>query len=133
MDCLFCKIVAGEIPSKQVFEDENVVVFMDIFPINDGHVLVVPKKHYVSINDMTDQEYINYQLSFKKIYDKFTNNFGADGFTIVQNFGLPQDVKHLHTHIHPVYENQNGIKFTKLADRDKLDEYAEIIKNCLGE
>ena len=71
--------------------------------------------------------------SFKKIYDKFTNNFGADGFTIVQNLGLPQEVKHLHTHIHPVYENQNGIKFTKLADRDKLDEYAEIIKNCLGE
>ena len=77
--------------SKKVFEDNNVIVFMDIYPINDGHILVVPKKHYVSINDMTDQEYINYQLSFKKIYDKFTNNFGADGFTIVQNFGLDFD------------------------------------------
>ena len=71
--------------------------------------------------------------SIKKVYEKITNKFNADGFTIVQNFGLPQDVKHLHTHIDPVYKNQNGIKFEKLANRDRLDEFAKIIKNCLGE
>ena len=66
-------------------------------------------------------------------FSPLRKQLNADGFTIVQNFGLPQDVKHLHTHIHPVYKDQNGIKFEKLANRDRLDEFAEIIKNCLGE
>ncbi|MFH1456976.1 MAG: HIT domain-containing protein, partial [Patescibacteria group bacterium] len=56
MDCIFCKIVKGEIPADKVYEDENVLAFLDITPINPGHVLLIPKKHYENLYDLPDEE-----------------------------------------------------------------------------
>lgn len=104
MDCIFCKIIAGEIPSYKIYEDDLVYAFLDINPVGAGHTLIVPKEHtldFTSIDDETLGHIIN--LS-KKISNLIVSKLGADGFSLVQNNGICQDVKHFHLHIIPKYK-----------------------------
>jgi len=100
MDCLFCKIIAGEIPSAKVYEDDKVYAFKDISPVAPVHVLVVPKKHYSSVMEVDDP------IVFGQIFEviqKLAKEFGVseDGFRIVNNCGDNgcQSVKHIHFHL----------------------------------
>ena len=100
-DCLFCKIINGEIPSTKVYEDERVYAFKDIEPIAPYHVLVVPKKHYSSILDVEkNDDIVSYVFS---ICVKLAKDKGYDekGFRIINNCGYEggQSVHHLHFHI----------------------------------
>ncbi|MBK2029419.1 histidine triad nucleotide-binding protein [Francisella noatunensis] len=99
-DCIFCKIVTGEIPSKKVYEDENVFAFHDINPAADIHVLVIPKKHIASLNELTEQDEKlmgKFMLSIPKV----AKLLGLKGFKTVFNTGKEggQMVFHIHAHI----------------------------------
>ncbi|NVJ49859.1 MAG: histidine triad nucleotide-binding protein [Gammaproteobacteria bacterium] len=100
-DCLFCKIIAGEIPSTQVYQDEHIVVFNDIAPKAPTHVLVVPRKHIASLNEAepADSELLSHiMLTLPKLAQQLGLN---DGFRTVLNTGKGggQEVFHIHFHV----------------------------------
>ncbi|MEG0614317.1 MAG: histidine triad nucleotide-binding protein [Oscillospiraceae bacterium] len=101
MDCLFCKIVAGEIPSTKVFEDETVYVFKDIEPAAPIHYLVIPKKHIDSVAKITPENSAVVAHIFEIISNLAKELNLADGFRVVTNTGdsAGQSVKHLHFHL----------------------------------
>ena len=107
MDCLFCKIVKGEIPSKKIYEDKLVVVFLDINPSTNGDMLIVPKKHYTDLFDMDEKLIPHIYKVIKELYVLLKEKLSIDGLTIVQNNGHGQDIKHFHVHVTPRYTNDN--------------------------
>lgn len=109
MSCLFCKIIDGEIPSYKIFEDDKVICFLDINPSAVGHVLVVPKKHFIDIRDIDLDTLSHINLISKNIVQMLDSAFKPDGFKLVQNNGLPQEIKHYHLHIIPVYDKEINI------------------------
>jgi histidine triad (HIT) family protein len=107
MDCIFCKIVGGEIPSYKVYEDDKVLAFLDITPVNPGHTLVIPKKHYDNLVDMPDEEAKELLAAAKKIAVAVMAGTGAQGFNLNLNNGAVsgQLVGHVHFHIVPRFES----------------------------
>lgn len=102
-DCIFCKIIKGEIPSKKVYEDDNVLAIMDVSPKVNGHTLVIPKKHVTDIMEMTSEDFNNVNTVAKKLIDRFMKKLDAKGITCGINYGESQAVKHFHMHILPNY------------------------------
>jgi histidine triad (HIT) family protein len=100
-DCLFCKIAAGEIPSDTVYEDEQVIVFKDLYPKADVHLLVVPRKHVASLNEM-DTTHDALIAHMKRLLPKLAKEHGLhDGFRTIINTGPGggQEIFHLHIHL----------------------------------
>lgn len=117
-ECLFCKIVKGELPSYKVYEDENTLAFLDINPEGLGHTLVVPKKHFNNYEDI-DLETIRYVNETGKIvFDKIMKGLNPDGIRLVQNNGIIQDVLHYHLHLVPVYK----------SDRENKDDFEKVLE-----
>ncbi len=112
-NCLFCKIIKGEIPSRKVFESENILAFLDISPIAEGHTVVIPKKHFVNTVDFPDEEMAPFFIDLKKVALKLKDKLGADGFNILQNNfrAAGQLVDHFHYHIVPRKTGDNRFKF----------------------
>ncbi len=108
-DCIFCKIIKGEIPSYTIYEDEIVKVFLDINPVTDGHCMVVPKKHTENIETIDYETLTHTEKISKEIYEKMKIKLGCNGMTRVQNNGYGQDVKHYHLHLIPRYVNDGII------------------------
>lgn len=102
-DCIFCKIVKGEIESEKVYEDDNFIGFFDIRPVSEGHTLIIPKKHYETILDMPNTVGNELVEALKKVALDLINKGKAEGFNIVQsNYRVAQqEVPHLHFHIIP--------------------------------
>ncbi|OGL60985.1 hypothetical protein A3H10_03335 [Candidatus Uhrbacteria bacterium RIFCSPLOWO2_12_FULL_46_10] len=102
-DCIFCKIIAGEIPSEKVYEDEHVLAFLDIAPVNPGHTLVIPKTHSSDFLDTTESSLIVVVKVLPKIAKAIMWAVGADGFNIGVNNGAAagQIVPHMHFHVIP--------------------------------
>ena len=107
-DCLFCKIIKNEIPSKGILENDSLYVFMDINPVSNGHLLIVPKEHVVNVLDVKS-DFINIALETIKndLYPLLKSQLNIDGLTITQNNFLGQDVKHYHIHLIPKYSKDN--------------------------
>lgn len=104
-ECIFCKIVKGEIPSYTIYEDDLTKVFLNINPESIGHMLIIPKKHYDNLNDI-DIAILNHICEIsKKMYELLNNKLNVDGMSIVQNNGSVQEIKHYHMHIKPYYNN----------------------------
>ena len=120
-DCIFCKIVNGEILSKKVYEDDNVIAIMDVNPKVDGHTLVIPKKHVSEYTDLTDEETLYIFNVAKKLGPSIMNKLGARALTCGINYGESQAVKHVHLHLLPDYTIKDK------TDRS-LDEIYDIIK-----
>ena len=104
-NCLFCKIIKGEIPSKTMYEDEVVKVFLDINPSTNGDSLLIPKKHIVTIDEVDNELMCHMLKIIQKLKPIFEEKLGAKGLTIAQNNGYGQEVKHFHIHLTPRYEN----------------------------
>lgn len=103
MNCIFCKIISGDIPSYKLYEDDKIIVFLDINPYTPGHTLIIPKEHTLDINTIPE-ETLNHIMKYsKEIAKKVTKALKADGFTLVQNNGFVQEVKHFHLHMIPKY------------------------------
>lgn len=102
-DCVFCKIVKGEIPSDKIYEDENFFAFLDINPINFGHCLLVPKKHYKNLYELSDKVLSEAAPIIKKTAIAVKNGVNADGINIGMNndSAAGQIVQHAHFHIIP--------------------------------
>ena len=106
---IFCKIVSGEIPTKKIFEDDTVMVIMDVNPVSDGHCLVIPKIHYRDLYDI-DTQTLNHILGVAHDWSKILmETFDCDGVTLVQNNGSVQEVKHFHLHVIPKYEGKDKV------------------------
>ena len=119
MDCLFCKIINGDVPSYTLYEDEYVKCFMDINPVSNGHCLVIPKKHFKDAYDI-DKEYISKIFDCaQKMMNLLNVKIKPDGFRLTQNNGNVQEVKHYHLHIIPTYEEKK--------DKINVEEMYKII------
>lgn len=103
MDCVFCKIVSGEIPSYKIYEDEKVMAFLDINPYAPGHTLIIPKEHTLDIMTIPDDTLNYIMIKAKEIASLVTKKLNAPGYTLIQNNGFVQEVKHFHLHIIPKY------------------------------
>ena len=130
-DCIFCKIVSGEIPSKRIYEDENHIAFLDIFPANRGHSLVIPKSHHIDIHDMPADLYGGLANTAKKVADILREKLGSEGTTIFQmnrEAGW-QTVFHIHMHVIPRWAGDALHKPWDIApaDEDSLAELQRII------
>ena len=106
-DCLFCKIIKGEIPSAKVYEDKHSYAFLDIKPINPGHTLLVPKKHFANLYEMPDEILANLAPIIKKLGVAIKKAVSADGINIGMNNdpAAGQLVFHAHIHIMPRFKN----------------------------
>ena len=129
-DCLFCKIVKGEVPSYKIYEDENVYAFLDVANDVYGHTLVVPKKHYENLMDCPDRTLGKIMASVKKIGNHFVNDCGFGGYNTFNNNGksAEQAIMHLHFHIYPRKSN-DGIKISQ--DFGKQEKSLEEISKEL--
>ena len=110
-ECVFCKIIVGEIPSEKVFENDSFIVILDINPISEGHVLIIPKEHYETILDMPDELGTALVGLVKKIGGDWISQKNSNGFNLIQsNFkSAQQEIPHLHFHIIPRSED-DGLK-----------------------
>ena len=109
MDCIFCKIINGEIPSYKLYEDDDVLVFLDINPVSNGHALIIPKKHYTDIMDLDNETLTHIFDVARRIKTGLEEKLHCDGITLTQNNGEVQEVKHYHLHVIPFYKNKIGI------------------------
>ena len=109
-DCIFCKIAAGEIPSKTIYEDEQFRVIMDISPATKGHALILPKEHYPNLYEIPEEVAADAMKLAKKLAKKMTDALQCDGFNLVQNNGevAGQTVFHFHMHLIPRYKNDGN-------------------------
>ena len=110
MDGLFCKILNKKIPNYTVFEDENVLAFLDIFPCSKGHTVVIPKKHYSNLWEMNTEKFELMAASLRKVAGHIQARLQPDGMNIGINNGVAagQAVEHVHWHIIPRYKNDGG-------------------------
>ncbi|MDO5155396.1 MAG: HIT family protein [Eubacteriales bacterium] len=126
MNCVFCH--KEQLVTDIVYEDELVMAFMDMDPINEGHVLLVPKAHYLDVDEMPDALLSHLMLISKRIVVALKNIYHADGYSIMQNGGMFNDVGHYHLHIFPRYD-QDGFGWT-FGDTPKAvnSEIASVIR-----
>ncbi|MHB0970015.1 MAG: HIT family protein [Thermoanaerobaculia bacterium] len=112
MDCAFCRIVRGEEPAHVIYQDDDTVAFLDIFPWSEGHALVVPRAHRDDLFDTTPEEAAAVARSVSVVAHLLRRELGVDGVNIVQNNGRAagQQVFHYHVHLIPRRENDNLFK-----------------------
>ena len=110
MNCLFCKIVSGEIKSNKIYEDELTYAFLDIFPVTKGHALVVPKNHAQHIEELDDDSVSAILITAKKVSERLRNTLNYPATTIGINNGTEagQEIGHVHIHIIPRKESEDG-------------------------
>ena len=108
-DSLFTKIIKREIPANIVYEDEDTIAFLDIFPFEKGHTLVVPKKQFEKITNMPEKEYLNLQKIVLKISKNMKEKLGTNIGTLV--FG--EEIQHVHIHIYPITSDLEVFDFSK--------------------
>src|SRR5918911_5328531 len=106
-DCIFCKIVAGEVPSDRIDEDERTVAFMDVNPATRGHVLVVPREHATDLLEVPEEDLAACAAMAKRIAGRQKERLGADGVNLLNSCGAAawQTVFHFHVHVIPRYED----------------------------
>ncbi len=124
MDCIFCKIRNGEIPSKNLYEDEYVMVIMDVNPSVDGHMLVIPKKHYTDYMELDDKIIAHMYNVAKIMGNKIIEKLSANSITLLMNYGDDQIVKHVHLHLLPNYINGY-----KIGPQRTIEENYELLSN----
>ena len=134
-DCIFCKIIAGQIPCSKVYEDEDFIAFLDIAPANKGHTLVVPKKHYGSLLDAPEELAASMMRIAHKIAKAVKKATDTEGMNIQININkvAGQLVPHLHLHIIPrSKEDDFTLDWThKKYEEGEMDTYRENIEKSL--
>jgi histidine triad (HIT) family protein len=134
--CLFCRLVAGEIPATRVYEDELTLAFMDLGQVNPGHVLVAVKRHAATLLDLTPEEAGAAMRTAQKIARAAKDAFDPPGITLLQANGKEgeQTVFHFHLHVVPRHAG-DGIGFTwprKDPPREQLEQYADRLRAALA-
>lgn len=134
-DCIFCKIAAGEIPSRTVYEDESFRAILDISPASKGHAIILPKNHAANIYELPEEDAAGIFVTAKKVAGAIKKATNCEGLNILQNNGelAGQTVFHLHVHVIPRYQDDK-VKFSwgqgKPSDKE-LDEIAAGIREAM--
>lgn len=122
-DCLFCRIIAGEVPSRQVYADENAVAFLDVEPWQEGHTLVIPRRH---VEDALVDPQVLAELApaVRAVSQLLRDRLGASGFNVLTNVGADsgQAVFHAHVHVLPRHAHAPGISHMRAKISRDLDE-----------
>ena len=135
-ECIFCKIVSGELPATKIYEDETVLVFLDIYPLEEGHSLVIPKKHLNPITNVPDNILKKIVVVTKKIASAQLKALNAVGINIAQanGTGAGQEVPHVHFHVIPRYSTnpkKANWKPKKYKSIEQMNQIAELINKAL--
>ncbi len=139
-DCVFCRIVGRQAPASLVFQDAQVVAFMDIFPSSPGHVLVVPARHAVTIWDLQEQEAAHLFAVAVRLARAIRDVLQPNGLNVLQSNGKAagQEVFHFHLHLIPRYGGEDGFRFrlrgpeTPVPARAELDAVAGRLRSALS-
>ena len=109
-DCIFCRIVDGDLPSRTVYEDDHVQAFLDANPLSRGHTLVVPKTHHERVNDLPESLARDLFAAVHEVTDRVERAVCADATTVAFNNGTAagQEVDHVHCHVVPRFEGDGG-------------------------
>jgi histidine triad (HIT) family protein len=131
-DCLFCKIIAGELPSQQVDSDERTVAFMDISPATRGHALVVPRNHATDLLEADPEDVAAVAVAAQRLAGRAVQRLGADGVNLINSCGAAawQTVFHLHMHVIPRYAD-DPLKLPWVpssGDADEIAATAELLR-----
>ena len=129
-DCIFCKIINGEIPSAKVYEDENVLAFLDIGQVTKGHTLVIPKVHKENVFELTDEIAANVFSAVPKLANAIKAAYDPIGLNVLQNNGeaAGQSVFHFHMHLIPRYGKGDGFGAVWKTHQEEYtsDDYKKI-------
>lgn len=131
MDCIFCKIIKSEIPCLKIYEDDMLIAFLDINPDSDGHTLIIPKRHFTDLDDI-DLETLNHINKVSKELKKtLESKLNCSGFSLLQNNGSAQEVKHYHLHLKPYYEGVKTMELVKYSENinDPNEIYKKLKEN----
>lgn len=133
-DCLFCKIITGQIPSHKLYENELVFAFLDIGPVSKGHTLVVPKKHALNLSEGSAEDAVELMKVVYLLGKKIMPALGATGYNLGMNHGedAGQDVMHTHLHIMPRYVGDERKFIKTFPSKEELSIVAEKIRAELG-
>ncbi|MFH1047655.1 MAG: HIT family protein [Patescibacteria group bacterium] len=134
-DCIFCKIIAGDIPARKVYEDDQVLAFLDIQPVSPGHLLIIPKEHSDSVADMSDDQLQHVFRATRRLGRVVERELGAQGFNIIVNKGPAAGQLVFHTHIHliPRTDGDGLAHWPKIAiTDDDLGLIAEKLQTGLS-
>ncbi len=135
MDCIFCKIISGEIPTKIIAKTENSIAFLDAFPLTKGHTLVIPKKHHEKIQNLSPEENTDLFSTVQKIISKVDKLTGATLVAIHNGKDAGQEIPHLHVHLVPRSADDSGGPIHCLFDSTlnvsdlELDEIYKKLKD----
>ena len=135
MECIFCNIRDKKSEAEILFEDENILAFLDIQPINYGHTLVITKNHYDNFLTVPKEELDKLINATQFIAGAIKRSLKADGFNVISNNGLPagQSVYHFHFHIIPRFNNDFTIKpKVKTYSQDSIHEYGDQIRSVIS-
>ena len=136
-ECIFCKIIAGEIPCFKLYEDDNALAFADINPVNEGHCLVIPKGHYENLFEMDPEALAGVHLASQKVAAALKETLGWPGLTMVQLNGRAanQLVMHYHLHLIPRDREKDGLESfdweSVPGDMEEIKVAAQKISKCL--
>ena len=129
--CVFCEIIKGKAPAHIIYENNLLVAFLDIDPINEGHVLIVPKQHVDTIVELSDDTLGSIMNAAKKIVAALSEIYKNEGYSIMQNGGKFCDFGHAHFHVFPRFDN-DGFGWTYGNDKkDSNEKVAEQIRKQL--
>jgi histidine triad (HIT) family protein len=133
--CVFCRILREEAPASILYEDDTVLSFLDIRPLNEGHTLVIPKMHYETIYEVPEDLVCHIYTIVKRMAVVVKNATKADGITIIQQNGhaAGQEIFHVHVHVVPRFEGQKLPHFRDIpnATREQLEQAAYRIRQQL--
>ncbi len=135
-DCIFCQIVSGQIPSSKVYEDEEVLAFLDITQVTKGHTLVIPKHHYRNMLEMDAEAASSLFARVPKIAQQLREKLGASGVNIINNNeeAAGQTVFHTHVHLLPRFDATDGLKLTFETHEPDFAALAQLAQEVfLGE
>ena len=135
-ECIFCQIVSGQIPSSKVYEDEEVLAFLDITQVTKGHTLVIPKKHYRNMLEMDAEAASSLFARVPKIAKQLQDKLGASGVNIINNNeeAAGQTVFHTHVHLLPRFDESDGLKLTFETHEPDFAALAQLAQEIfLGE
>jgi histidine triad (HIT) family protein len=132
-NCIFCEIVNGNIPSKIIYENDKVLAFLDIFPILEGHTIVIPKKHYKNLEDIKETDLMELFRAVRLLAVHIHKKLNIEGYNILQNNfeAAGQVINHIHVHIIPRMVDDERFKLKiprKQANENDLNRIFNILK-----
>ena len=129
--CIFCEIADHKNEARVVYENDDIMAFLDSNPINEGHILIIPKKHYLDADEMPDELLLEVITISKRIVSAIKKAYKPSGYSIMQNGGQFNDIGHYHMHIFPRYQN-DGFGWTDSGEKyDSSEEVAAKIRENL--